>query len=181
MHRPITAGPSPRLRRAVLAGLPAVLVAFALPAAAHAGLDFATTDPVASPNIVPTEPGTDEVNSCEATDAPVGALRLAPKALRGGDAHLKLSWRHPEAWQRLRAIAVHIKHAGLTVGGVAIRPRAGRITADGAVKLVRSGLTRRDRTVTARLALRLDPRLAGARLSLDVEAADRRGRRQVER
>jgi hypothetical protein len=34
---------------------------------------------------------------------------------------------------------------------------------------------------TASLALRLDPALAGERLGLEIEAADRRGRRQVER
>jgi hypothetical protein len=170
-----------------LAALPAVLVALALPAAARErrlpaqrqrrprvrrrrrhldeltladvacndGLDFATTDPVANPNVVPTTPGTDVVNSCEATDAPV--------------------------WRNLRAIELHVKHAGFTVGGISIRPRAGRVTADGAVKVVRSRRTREGRTVIARMAVRLDDRLAGERLALEVEATDRRGRRQLER
>ena len=144
--------------------------------ACKGGLDFATTDPVANPNIVPTEPGTDEVNSCEATDAPVGALRLDASAGR-----IALSWRHPKAWRKLRAITVHVKHDGMEVGEIAIRPRAGRVTADGAVRLARSHLTRTGRTVTAQLALRLDDRLAGERLAFDVEATDRRGRRQLER
>jgi hypothetical protein len=140
------------------------------------GLDFATTDPVANPNIVPTEPGTDEVNSCEATDAPVGALRLDATAGR-----IALNWRHPKVWRKLRAITVHVKHDGLVVGELAIRPRAGRVSAGVAVTLVRSRLTRKGRTVTARLDLRLDGRLAGERLGLEVAATDRRGRRQLER
>ncbi len=51
------------------------------------------------------------------------------------------------------------------------------------MRLVRraSRMERRGRTARARLALRLDPSLAGRRLDLDVEATDRDGVRQVER
>jgi hypothetical protein len=71
----------------------------------------------------------------------------------------------------------------MPVGEITIRPRSERITDDGAVKLVRRAtrLTRKGKTVAARLALRLDDSLAGQTLRADVEATDRRGRRQLER
>jgi hypothetical protein len=42
-------------------------------------------------------------------------------------------------------------------------------------------VSRKGKTVTARLALRLDHSLAGATLSADMQATDTRGRRQLER
>jgi len=44
-----------------------------------------------------------------------------------------------------------------------------------------SRLVRKGTTVNARLALQLDRSLAGQTLDVDVEATDRRGRRQLER
>ncbi len=145
------------------------------------GLDFVTADPVdQDPINGPVVPDMDVVSDCEAVDEPVvGALRLDAQA--GRPARIALSWRHPKAWRKLREIAVQVKHDGLTVGEIAIDPSAGRITADGAVKLVRRRLTRARTLVAARLAVRIDGRLAGERLALDVEATDRRGRRQLER
>jgi hypothetical protein len=51
------------------------------------------------------------------------------------------------------------------------------------VKLVRkaSRLSHKGKTVTARLAIRLDESLAGQTLTAEVEATDTRGRRQLER
>jgi hypothetical protein len=126
----------------------------------------------------------DGFSSCESRR--VGVLRLAPKALRaqaGEPARLRLSWRHPRAWRQLRTIELQVTHDGAPVGTIAINPRSGRMTDNGAVQLVRraSRLSRDGRTVTARLALRLDPSLAGRTLTADVEATDRRGGRQLER
>jgi hypothetical protein len=117
---------------------------------------------------------------------PVGALRLAPKALHakaGQVARLRLSWRHPRSWRKLRRIELRLYRGDAQVGAVAIRPRGQRITADGAVALVGkpSHLTRKGKTVSARLALRLDRSLAGRRLRLEVEAIDTSGARQLER
>jgi hypothetical protein len=57
------------------------------------------------------------------------------------------------------------------------------VRATGAVTPARRAtrIGRSGRSVRARLALRLDPSLAGRRLVVDVEATDRSGRRQLER
>jgi Ca2+-binding RTX toxin-like protein len=124
-------------------------------------------------------------SSCENRPA-VGTLRLAPTvvaARAGKPAHVQLSWRHPRAWRKLRTIELRLYRDGVRVGEITVRPRAGRITADGAPKLARkhTRLTRKAKTVTARLAFRLDQGLAGQTLTAEVQATDTRGRRQLER
>jgi Ca2+-binding RTX toxin-like protein len=116
----------------------------------------------------------------------VGTLRLTPAAIdaeAGELARVRLSWRHPQAWRKLRKVELRLTRDGAPVGEVTIRPRAERITADGAVQLVRkrTRLTRKGKAVTARLALRLDESLAGQTLKAEVEATDTRGRRQLKR
>jgi hypothetical protein len=125
------------------------------------------------------------VLGCE--DGEVGVLRLAPKAVAaqaGQTARLRLSWRHPVAWRKLDKVELRLvtKH-GQAMGEVTIRPRGGPITADGAARLLRkqSRLARKGKTVSARLALRLDESLAGQALKVEVEATDRQKRRQLER
>ena len=113
-------------------------------------------------------------------------LRLTPKALRveaGETARLRLSWRHPRSWRQLRRIELRVYRGDARVGAVAIRPRGKRIEADGAVRLAgkASRLAHKGKTVSARLALRLDRSLAGERLRLAVAAVDRGGVEQVER
>ena len=124
------------------------------------------------------------VSGCETVQ--VGTLRLAPKVLRaeaGAAARLRLSWRHPQGWRKLRRIELRLTQDGAPVGEITIHPRRARISTDGAVKLVRSHsrLTREGKTVAARLAVRLDDSLAGQALKAEVEATDTRGRRQLER
>ena len=116
----------------------------------------------------------------------VGVLRLTPATVRaeaGEVARMRLSWRHPQGWSKLRTVELRLTQNGVPVGAITIRPRAQRITDDGAVKLVRkaSRLTRKGETVTARVAIRLDESLAGQTLQVEVEATDVRGRRQLER
>jgi hypothetical protein len=116
----------------------------------------------------------------------VGKLRLTPKSTRtavGETARLQLRWRHPKAWKQLRTIELRLTRDGVPVGAITIRARGKRITGDGAVASVARGtrISAKGRTVTARLAVRLDPRVAGATLKAEVEATDRRGRRQLER
>ena len=124
-------------------------------------------------------------SSCE--NRPVGVLRLAPKTLRaqaGEPARLRLSWRHPQGWRKLRSIELRLlSQAGAELGEVTIRPRAERISDRGAVKVMRkrTRLTRKGKTVTARLAVRLHKSLAGQSLKAEVEATDTRGRRQLQR
>jgi hypothetical protein len=69
------------------------------------------------------------------------------------------------------------------VGAITIRARGKRIAADGAIRAMGRGtrIVTRGKTVTARLAVRLDASLAGGRLEAEVEATDTRGRRQLER
>jgi hemolysin type calcium-binding protein len=129
------------------------------------------------------DPNTLDVSSsCE--NRRVGVLRLAPKRLRveaGQTAQLKLSWRHPRSWQRLRRIELRVYDGDAAVGEVAIRPRGQQVSADGAVKLARrSRIARRGKAVSARLLLRLDRSLAGQGLRVAVEAVDVRGARQLE-
>jgi Ca2+-binding RTX toxin-like protein len=98
-----------------------------------------------------------EISSgCETVEN-IGVLRLATKAIdveAGKAVPVKLSWCHPDAWRKLRSVTL-----------------ARRDTR----------LARRGKTVTARLALRIDGSMTGRRLGLEVEATDKQGRRQLER
>jgi hemolysin type calcium-binding protein len=136
------------------------------------GSDTATIDTV------------DDATNCE--NRTVGTLRLAPTTLRaraGKPARVRLSWRHPDGWKQLRIVELRLVRDRAPVGEISIRPSAKRVSADGAVRLVRkhTRLTRNGKTVTARLAVRLDKSLAGRTMRVEVEATDRRGARQVER
>jgi hypothetical protein len=127
----------------------------------------------------------DAFDSCETRS--VGVLALTPRAIAakaGRPVRLRLGWRHPLSWRKLRTVELRLlSQDGVPVGEVTVHPRTQRITADGAVNLVRKGtrLTRKGKTVTARLSVRLDDRLAGQSLKAEVEATDTRGRRQLER
>jgi hypothetical protein len=126
-----------------------------------------------------------DASGCEVVNN-VGTLELAPKALTadaGELAKLRLSWTHPQSWKRLRDITLRLRVRDRVVGSIAMQPRRERITDRGAIRLVRSAtrLTLHGKTVTARLAFRLDGALAGRTLKADVEATDARGRRQLER
>jgi len=126
-----------------------------------------------------------DASDCEIVNS-VGTLALAPKALAaeaGETAKLRLSWTHPQSWRKLRKVTLRLSLREQVVGRIAIRPRSERISGRGVVDVVRkhTRLTREGKTVTARLALRLDERLAGKTLTAEVEATDTRGRRQLER
>jgi hypothetical protein len=124
----------------------------------------------------------DDLDRCD--NLAVGVLRLAPKALRakaGRTARLKLSWRHPRSWRQLRRLELRFYRGESRVGAVAISPRSRRFVDRGALTVLRrSRLARKGKTVTARLALRLDRSLAGGQLRVEVEAVDVRGARQLE-
>jgi RTX calcium-binding nonapeptide repeat (4 copies) len=126
-----------------------------------------------------------DASDCEIVNS-VGTLALTPKALAaeaGETAKLRLSWTHPQSWRKLRKVTLRLRLREQVVGRIAIRPRSERISGRGVVEVVRkhSRLTRKGKTVTARLALRLDKSLAGKTLTAEVEATDTRGRRQLER
>ncbi len=115
----------------------------------------------------------------------VGVLRLTPQAVHAGAgeaARVRLSWRHPQGWRNLDRVVLRVLQDDATVGEVAVTPRGRRIADEGAVRVIRraSRVTTRGKVATARLALRVDRSLAGARLGLEVEAVDRDGRRQLE-
>ena len=116
----------------------------------------------------------------------VGVLRLTPASVRaeaGERVRMRLSWRHPRAWRKLRTVELRLTQDGAPVGEITIFPRRERIAADGAVTVVRRAtrLTHEGKAVTARLAFRLDESLAGQMLKAEVDATDRRGRRQLVR
>jgi hypothetical protein len=126
-----------------------------------------------------------DASDCEVVNS-VGTLALTPKALAaeaGENAKLRLSWTHPQSWRKLRKVTLRLRLREQVVGRIAIRPRSERISGRGVVDVVRSAtrLTRHGKTATARLAFRLDERLAGKTLMVEVEATDTRGRRQLER
>jgi hypothetical protein len=143
--------------------------------ACGAGIDTITAD---STNL-------DVQAGCERVQD-VGVLAVNPKATtaKAGDvARLGLSWRHPQNWSRLRHVTLRLSDDGVAVGQITVTPRTGRMTDDGAVALVRgaSRVERAGKTVRAKLGVELDASLAGRRLTIDVEATDVRGRRQIER
>ena len=116
---------------------------------------------------------------CE-TVTQVGILKLAPTAITaeaGKVAKLRMSWSHPKSWKQLRKVELRIEDAGKVV----VRPRAERIDDNGSVKVMRaSRLVSKGKKVTAHLALKLDKSLAGETLSVDVEATDVNGKRQLQ-
>jgi len=121
-----------------------------------------------------------EATDCETVNS-VGILKLAPAAISaetGKAAKLRLSWSHPKSWKQLRKVELRVED----VGKVVIRPAAERLEDRGAVDVLRaSRLTHKGKTVSAHLAIRLAKRLAGETLSLDVQATDVKGRRQLQR
>lgn len=130
--------------------------------------------PVRPPASV-TQPGT-----------PVGTLRLTPETLRaevGTVARLGLRWRHPRGWRQLRRIELRAYSGDARVGAVSVQPRSRRLRDAGKLTIVRRAtrVVRKGKSVHARLALRIDPSLAGRRLRVEIEAVDIRGARQRER
>jgi Ca2+-binding RTX toxin-like protein len=148
-----------------------------------------TNDNVAD-KVMSCESGTDDVlnrdlkdveaTGCETVNS-VGILKLAPTAMSveaGTAAKLRMSWSHPKSWKQLRKVELRIEDAGKVV----VRPAAKRLEDSGAVQVLRtSRLTTKGKTVTAHLALKLGERLAGETLSVDVQATDVNGKRQLQR
>jgi RTX calcium-binding nonapeptide repeat (4 copies) len=122
-------------------------------------------------------------SNCETVEQ-VGILKLAPTAITaeaGKAAKVRMTWSHPKSWKQLRNVELRIERDGKAVGKVAVRVAAKRLQADGAVKLLRaSRLATKGKKVTAHLALKLDKSLAGETLSVDVEATDVKGKRQLQ-
>ena len=126
-----------------------------------------------------------DATGCEDVKS-VGVLKLAPAAIAaeaGEVAKLRLSWTHPKSWKQLRSVTLRLRDGSEVVGRVAIRPRAGKLEARGAVELAReqTKLTHGGGKVSAQLALRIAPKLADSTLAADVVATDVRGTRQVAR
>jgi Ca2+-binding RTX toxin-like protein len=138
------------------------------------GNDFATVDDEDS--VVNVETQSIEVHG-------VGRLKLKRSlhAVAGQAARVRLAWRHPKAWKALRSLEWRLMDGVDRVGTVKIRPRGGRLTTSGAVKLAAgSSVSHHGKTVTARLRLRLPATLAGEALTADVAATDAKGHRQIE-
>jgi RTX calcium-binding nonapeptide repeat (4 copies) len=115
----------------------------------------------------------------------VGRLRLAPAALKaeaGKTARLKMSWMHPKSWRQLRNVKLSLYRGTKAVGMINARPASARLSSTGGVDLMSgSKLSHHGKWVTAKLALRLSERLAGATLRVDVTAVDTHGHEHVER
>jgi hypothetical protein len=115
----------------------------------------------------------------------VGKLALAARTVTAGadkTGVVAVSWTHPQAWKRLRSVTVKAYDGAAPVGTIKLDPRRDRLTGSGSLELVKrkSSLAANGKTVTAKLAVRTKPSLAGKTLRLDVEAVDSSGRRQVE-
>jgi RTX calcium-binding nonapeptide repeat (4 copies) len=161
---------------------------------AEGGADTVVADD-GNPDTIRCGTGTDAVTrdvadfdiaECE-SQALVGRLAVTPRALRvarGEVARLQLAWAHPRAWRELREITVRLRDAQAVVAEIAIDPKRRRAAADEAAladligRRVRVGRARR--IVSASLPLRIDRRLAGRRLEVEVEATDAAGNRQLE-
>ena len=90
-----------------------------------------------------------------------------------------MSWSHPESWRKLRTVQLRLRLRRQVVGEITIRPGRDRVADNGAVHGKRARILTEGKTVEA--GLRVNKSLAGQTLSVDVEATDRRGARQVER
>jgi hypothetical protein len=125
-----------------------------------------------------------EAFNCE-TVVSVGVLKLAPTAIAakpGEVAKLGLSWTHPRGWKQLRSVTLRLREGNEVVGQIAIRTASGKLEAKGGVKLVRgTKLVRKGRKVSAKLAVRIAPKLADSTLAADVVATDVKGAKQVSR
>ena len=133
------------------------------------------TNPAGAPDSATRDASELSVRNCESSQ--VGKLSLKKR----GDT-VDVSWTHPKAWKQLRSVTVRVLDEQREIGTVKINPRAERLVAGGAVELGRSSALRHQgKTVTARLALRVDKAFAGRKLAFAVEAVDVDGRRQVER
>jgi RTX calcium-binding nonapeptide repeat (4 copies) len=122
--------------------------------------------------------------SCEIVNS-VGVLKLAPAAIAaeaGEVANVRLSWTHPKGWKQLRQVKLRLREGGDVVGQVAIRTGSGKVDAQGGVKLARgTKVARKGKKVSAKLALRIAPKLADSTLTADVVAIDVKGAKQVSR
>jgi hypothetical protein len=121
---------------------------------------------------------------CE-TVVSVGVLKLAPTAIAaepGKIAKLGLSWTHPKGWKQLRSVTLRLREGDKVVGQIAIRTASGKLEDKGGVRLARgTKLVRKGKKVSARLAVRIAPKLADSTLTADVVAVDVKGQRQVAR
>ena len=122
------------------------------------------------------------VRGCE--QVAVGVLRLADRTVtaKDGRATVELRWRHPRDWRSLKGVTLRILEQGVPVGKVTIDPAGQRVRAQGAVTVGRRAakVTRKGKDVTARVTLGLQETSA-KRLAVEVEAADKDGRRQLVR
>jgi len=115
----------------------------------------------------------------------VGILKLAPATISaeaGEIAKVRLSWTHPKSWKQLRSVTLRLREGSEVVGQVAIRTASGKLEDKGGVRLARgTKLVRKGKKVSARLAVRIAPKLADSTLTADVVAVDVKGQRQVAR
>lgn len=94
---------------------------------------------------------------------------------------VKLSWTHPRSWRKLRRLVFYVMEdlgaeGQRSIGEVHVNVRHPRFETFGDVELARgSRMTRRGRTVSARVRLELDPDWKGSVLAYEFEAIDLRG------
>lgn len=114
----------------------------------------------------------------------VGILRLDRRAVRaaaGETTEIGLGWRHPLRWRLLRSVTLSVADGPARVGSIELDLHSGRAVASGEVRLARGRveLETEGRDVRAQLPVRFDATLQGRKLTLDVEAREHSGRRQV--
>ena len=145
--------------------------------AAHADRDTIDcgTNPFTVSDTLTADASEGSVRGCE--NSLVGKLRL-----KASGSAVDVSWTHPQAWKKLRSVTVRVLDDTREIGTSRSLRAAPKLVAKGAVKLGReSALTRAGKTVSAKLALKVDKAFAGRKLAFEVEATDVDGRRQVAR
>ena len=126
----------------------------------------------------------DTVSTVESKTVLVGKLGGSAKTLRGDAGEtvsLPLTWTHPKAWKELRSIEALVYDGAEQVGSAKLTP-TGDVSATGSVSITERATTisHHGKTVTATLGLRLAKSLKGQTLSVDIEATDRKGHRQLQ-
>lgn len=118
------------------------------------------------------------------TTTAVGAFSMPKRftARPGRTATLTMRWTHPVRWDRLHEVILRLSYDGRTVGRITVEQESGAVRASGAVEV--TGASRvtpagDERTLTARLPIRVSQRFAGRTLTAQVGATEDGGRTQA--
>lgn len=118
------------------------------------------------------------------TTTAVGVFSMPARftARPGRTSALTMRWTHPVRWDRVDEVTIRLSDRGRTVGRITVEQETGTVRASGAIEVAgASRVTGRgdERTMTARLPIRVSERLAGRTLTAQIGATEDGGRRQA--